>query len=58
MKKEAQVGCNVLILVGPYEGETATVIRMDRRKGILAKVNRGPDAGEETRVVKGNYKVI
>lgn len=58
MGKEAKKGSLVLILTGPYDGQRATVTRIDRKGTIMAKINRGEDAGEETLVTKGNYKVI
>jgi len=58
MAKEVYVGAQILILSGPYEGQMATVDRIDRRKDVWAKINRGSDAGEKTKVTKGNYKVV
>lgn len=58
MAKKAEVGNQVLILSGPYEGKMATVQRVDRRGDVWAKINRGPDAGTQTRVTFGNYKVV
>ena len=52
------MGSQVLILSGPYEGQMATVVRVDRNGRILAKINRGADAGEKTQVNKGNYQVV
>lgn len=58
MGKKAVVKSQILILVGPYEGQMATVERVDRRGDVWAKINRGPDAGEKTRVVFAHYKII
>lgn len=48
----------ILILTGPYEGYTAMVERVDRRKDIWVKINSGPDSGQKTLVTKGNYKMV
>jgi transcription antitermination factor NusG len=58
MAKRAVKNSQVLILSGPYEGEMATVERVDRRGDIWAKINRGSDAGEKAMVKFGHYKVV
>lgn len=56
--KDAKIGSLVLILNGPYEGFRGYVRKLDRRGEALIEVSTGPDKGEKTKVLKGNYKVI